>query len=107
MSFVFVPAESRRKSFSPPFSRLRTFSQNRRRPLVLVAAAVAALSPVLSQRASAETLYWDTNGSTTGSGNTDLASWDQTFSPNWSLNSAGEAETQYFNPGDAAVFSAG
>lgn len=50
-------------------------------------------------------LYFDANGSSTGSGASD-ANWDDRAS-NWSIDSNGSSNTQAWNDGDSATFSAG
>ena len=71
--------------------------------LVLLALAVA----LFPQDASAQTLYWDTNGATAGSGGpSPSGTWDG-VTPNWSTSSAGTVTTTTWVSGDTAVFSAG
>jgi len=56
---------------------------------------------------SAQTLYWDTNGATAGSGGpSPSGTWDG-VTPNWSTSSAGTVTTTTWVSGDTAVFSAG
>lgn len=60
-----------------------------------------------SLRAQA-TLYWDTNGSTTGTGSSPSGTWSTSSSDkNWTTNSAGTASTSAWTAGSNAVFSAG
>ena len=51
------------------------------------------------------TLYWDINGIEFGSGDAG-GTWD-TATPNWNLQSDGQAEPGFFVNGDSVVFSAG
>lgn len=74
---------------------------NLRNSLLRAAAATA----VIYGSAPAATLYWDTNDSTTGSGNTG-GIWSL-VDDNWSSDANGEATATTFSNGDEAVFSAG
>lgn len=56
--------------------------------------------------ASAQTLYWDTNGSTAGAGATPTGTWNGTNS-NWTTSSTGTTATTTFTNGRDVVFSAG
>ena len=55
------------------------------------AGSFAALSLIasLSQTSQADTLYWDTNSTTSGFGNTTGLAWDSSISPYWSTNPIG------------------
>jgi autotransporter-associated beta strand protein len=66
-------------------------------------AVVAATVP-----ASAQQLWFDTNGATTGSGNAN-GTWDAGTTAAWTTNSAGTAATGFFGTGNTttAVFAAG
>ena len=69
---------------------------------LLLAVSVA----LLPQAVSAQTLYWDTNGATAGSGGpSPSGTWDG-VAPNWSTSSAGTVATGVWTNGDTAVFSA-
>jgi hypothetical protein len=71
--------------------------------LVLFAFAVALLPFT-----QAQTLYWDTNGSTTGScSDTNATGTWNGSAANWSVASDGTAPTQAWSGGATAVFSAG
>ena len=72
------------------------------RASLLRAALLTATASILN--APAGTLYWDTNGSTTGSGNVG-GTWDS--GTNWTVNSAGTAATVAWTNGENVVFSAG
>lgn len=65
-------------------------------------AFIAAAAPLTH----AETLYWDTNGSTAGSGNSGGV-WDTGTTTNWNATADGTGSTQDWADGDSAVFSAG
>lgn len=82
--------------------RLPLRTDSRRRALLIVAAGAIGFP----QLGRAETLYWDTNGTTAGSGNAG-GDWNQSDAANWSTDSAGLATPKVFAEGDAAVFSAG
>ena len=56
--------------------------------------------------AFAQTLYWDTNGNTDGSGNLGGA-WDVGVTSNWSVDPTGLSATTTWTDGNAAIFSAG
>ena len=53
------------------------------------------------------TLYWDTNGATTGAGATPTGVWDIGSTANWSTNSGGTVATTTWSNNSDAVFSAG
>lgn len=53
-----------------------------------------------------QTLYWDTNGATDGSGNA-AGTWDVGATSNWSADSTGLSATTTWTDGNAAIFSAG
>lgn len=60
--------------------------------------------------ASAQTLYWDTNGSTAGAGTTPTGTWVNNNSGpnrNWTTSSAGTTATERWNDNNSAIFSAG
>jgi autotransporter-associated beta strand protein len=61
---------------------------------------------LLAVTASAQTLYWDTNGATGGAGATPTGTWNG-FTSNWSTNSGGTVATTTWTNGRDAVFSAG
>jgi autotransporter-associated beta strand protein len=66
---------------------------------------VSALSPL-----PAVTLYWDTNGTTTGAGATPTGTWSTTnvaANRRWNSNVNGTAATAAWTSGSDAVFSAG
>ena len=54
----------------------------------------------------AQTLYWDTNGATDGSGNA-AGTWDVGATSNWSADSTGLSASTTWADGNAAIFSAG
>ncbi len=64
---------------------------------------------LLGAVASAQTLYWDTNGATVGAGTTPSATWSTSGGNNkkWSTSSAGTLATAVWTSGADAVFSAG
>lgn len=68
-------------------------------PLLAVAA-----SPI--HHAAAADLYWDTNGTTAGSGNAG-GTWDTGSTSVWSTDATGVAAPGVFANGDKAIFSAG
>lgn len=66
-----------------------------------------ALLMLASAGGFAQSLYWDINGSTTGSGGpSPSGTWDG-ITPNWNANSAGTGTTGDWVSGDTANFSAG
>jgi len=65
----------------------------------------AAVPMFLSQAASAQTLYWDSNGATPGAGTTPTGTWGT--SAFWSTDPTGSVSTGAWTSGDSAVFSAG
>ncbi len=69
-----------------------------------LAAALFALAPLVNQ-AYGQTLYWDTNGATAGSGNQG-GTWNTTTA-NWTTSAAGTLATTTWIDGSAVVFSAG
>jgi autotransporter-associated beta strand protein len=64
-----------------------------------------ALFPI-AVRAQA-TLYWDTNGSTSGTGSSPSGTWAAGSGSVWSSNSSGKSATTTWTNGSDAVFSAG
>ena len=79
-------------------------------PFILNPAVARALSFGLALAVSchAQTVYWDTNGSTAGAGATPTGSWDTTGSNKvWTSNSAGTSTTSKWINNSDAVFSAG
>lgn len=67
-----------------------------------------ALAGIQVVNAYAGTLrYWDTNSTTVGAGGTSPGGVWNAANTNWSSAAAGDAATSTWNPGDAAVFSAG
>ena len=71
--------------------------------------AVLVLFCLTALPAIAQTLYWDNNSSTAGSGATPSATWSTSGGTNrkWSTSSAGTAATSNWTSGANAVFSAG
>ncbi|MFO1524317.1 MAG: hypothetical protein U1G05_20310 [Kiritimatiellia bacterium] len=65
-----------------------------------------AFMTFVSVSAFAQTLYWDTTGPTTDSGNAG-GTWDVGATANWTTDSTGLSATQFWADGNAAVFSAG
>ena len=65
-----------------------------------------ALALFTSATAFPQTLYWDTNGVTDGSGNVG-GTWDVGVTSNWSADSTGLSATTTWADGNAAIFSAG
>lgn len=62
----------------------------------------------LSPLAAQTTLYWDTNGSTTGAGSSPSGTWSTSSSDkNWSTSADGNVTTKAWSAGAIAVFSAG
>ena len=93
---------------------------SRRPSSPLLAAAKPSLGPVVllllavclgyANQASAQTLYWDINGTTAGAGGaTPAGTWSTTGGSNkkWSTSSAGTVTTVNWTSGNDAVFSAG
>ena len=74
---------------------------------ISVAAAVLAMA-VLVTPASADTVYWDIDGDTAGSGpnTTPAGTWDDA-TENWSSSADGDVATAAWTAGDTAVFAAG
>jgi autotransporter-associated beta strand protein len=70
--------------------------------------ALCALAPMLlAGNALAQSLYWDINGATAGSGGpSPSGTWDATTA-NWNASSAGTLLTVPWIPGSTAIFSAG
>ena len=81
----------------------RTFARvpSSRRHLTRLALA-AGLG--LAMRSHAQTLYWDTNGATAGSGNAG-GTWDA--GTNWTTDSGGAIAPVGWTDGNAVIFSAG
>lgn len=80
-----------------------------RRGMTLILNALAATAGFALMSASqiqAQSLYWDANGTTTGTGATSTSTWDTTLS-NWSTDSTGVAAPGLWADGNIAVFSAG
>lgn len=66
-----------------------------------------AISP---QIIKGQTLYWDTNGNTTGAGTSPSGTWINNNSAgnrNWTSNSGGTTATARWNDNNTAIFSAG
>ncbi|MCS7034096.1 MAG: hypothetical protein NZ561_08885, partial [Phycisphaerae bacterium] len=78
----------------------RSNGKNRRR----LAMAASVASVMLAGHASAQVLYWDINGPTSGLGG--AGNWDLTTS-NWSTDPVGQVATQTWAANNTAVFSAG
>ncbi len=72
-----------------------------RRPVLLLVGLIGLLAVT---RGMAATLYWDTNGATTGSSGANGTWGTNTY---WSTNSAGTSATTGYTSGADAVFSAG
>ncbi|MDD3276188.1 MAG: hypothetical protein PHP93_03945 [Kiritimatiellales bacterium] len=68
---------------------------------------VAFAALLLGCSAHAATLYWDTNGSTSGAGNPADGIWDTNTTANWSTDASGLAATTVYTDGSDVVFSAG
>lgn len=82
-------------------------------PISVIGASLRALLLILLITAGGvgyaqTTLYWDTNGSTTGTGASPSGTWS-TSTANWSTNSAGTSGSlsSWSNGNNIAVFSAG
>jgi hypothetical protein len=68
---------------------------------------VAFAALLLGCSAHAATLYWDTNGSTSGAGNPADGIWDTNTTANWSTDASGLAATTIYANGSDVIFSAG
>ena len=68
--------------------------------------AFSATFVLAAANAFGQTLYWDTNGATDGSGNLG-GTWDVGVTSNWSSDSTGLSATSIWADGNAAIFSAG
>ncbi len=95
---------------SRPFHNVIRYLQ-RARPMTagLRGWTVVAALLIAATAASAQTLYWDANGTTAGAGNTGGTWSSATGAANrrWNSSSAGTSITQRWTSGADAVFSAG
>ncbi len=69
----------------------------------ILPAAIGAMLVAAGTASAQNTVYWDINGATAGSGNAG-GTWN---SPSWSLDPTGASDTAAWVDGDSAVFSAG
>ena len=77
---------------------------------LLIAAALAPITGLLSTTHAAALKYWDLNGGTVanpGAGLTPNGTWDTGTTANWNTDSDGAGTITTFAAGDTAVFSAG
>lgn len=70
------------------------------------ATLLAAFGLITAQAASAQTLYWDTNGDTAGAGVTATGTWNAS-NTNWTTDSTGSSATVAYTAGSNVVFAAG
>ncbi|WP_050027269.1 autotransporter-associated beta strand repeat-containing protein [Verrucomicrobium sp. BvORR034] len=71
-----------------------------------VLAATVGLSLTPAAQVQAQSLYWDANGTTAGTGAASSSTWDTTTS-NWNTDATGAAAPGLWADGNIAVFSAG
>src|SRR5207253_477663 len=77
------------------------------RLLAMAAISSAVLTTAQVNRATAQSLYWDVNGSTSGAGGpTPTGAWDA-ISSNWNAASDGTGVAGTWSSGNTAVFAAG
>jgi len=91
------------------FSRVRRLSSVSANSVLVKGVLVAALFCCSIHQAPAVTVYWDINGTTTGSGNAG-GTWDNNTTSDWTNNSLGTSATNTWNSFGAssiATFSAG
>lgn len=74
--------------------------------LAPVAAAIIGMTGITAQQARAD-LYWDTNGANPGATDGTAANGTWGVDNFWSTDASGSSNTQAWNQGDNAIFSAG
>src|SRR5688572_6206794 len=101
----FISAATAATTARVPDNKMIRGRSLRRPRNLLIAAAAAALPALAAVTTSAAPLYWDMNGTATGSSNSTHGSWGVTNS--WNSDPNGTAVPGAWIAGSTAVFSAG